>query len=217
MEVAAVIFDLNGTVIDDEHLYADAFNEVLTKLGVESNKEHPHSLGIGVKENWQKFVKEYNIKTKRSIEELTKQTQDIYLSNIKDISFREGFEDLIEDLRDNRITTALATSNAWYIVEEIVEELELDKYFDCLTTAEEVDINKPEPDIFIITAEKMGLEPGTCVVIEDSVAGITAGKRAGMRTVALIKDEDHESGIKGADLNIHDFSEVNARVLQTLR
>ena len=75
MKLSAVIFDLDGTVVADEDEYGEAFARVLKKLGVIVDSEYPHVGGIGVRENWPIFIKKYNIKTDKTIEELTLLTQ----------------------------------------------------------------------------------------------------------------------------------------------
>lgn len=80
MKISAVIFDLNGTVLEDEDEYGKAFNKVLQSLGLNPNTEIPHEKGIGVKENWLKFVEKYKIKTDKTPEMLVRETQENYLN-----------------------------------------------------------------------------------------------------------------------------------------
>jgi beta-phosphoglucomutase-like phosphatase (HAD superfamily) len=79
MKLLAVIFDLDGTILDNEDEYGIAFKKMLSKLGQKTDSEFPHTQGIGMEENWQKLIPKYKIKTKKSIEELSKETQGIYL------------------------------------------------------------------------------------------------------------------------------------------
>ena len=215
--VKAVIFDLNGTVLADEYIYGRAFGKVLSFLGRKVDKAYPQIAGIGVEENWPRLLSKYHIKTSRSPEELARMTQEAYLSNISKVKIKSNFKDFIGILRKNNIRTALATSNTWWMVDKVFEKLNLRGYFDIVTTKEEVVFNKPSPDIFLKTAEKLGLNNNDCVVIEDSGAGIEAAKAAGMRVIALIKEnKDKKNMMKMADLVVASFKEITLVKLNLL-
>jgi HAD superfamily hydrolase (TIGR01509 family) len=215
--VKAVIFDLNGTVLADEYIYGRAFGKVLSFLGRKIDKAYPQIAGIGVEENWPGLISKYHIKTSRPYDELARMTQEAYLTNISKVKIKAGFKNFIDILRKNKIKTALATSNTWWMVDKVFEKLNLSDYFDIVTTKEEVTFNKPSPDIFLLTAEKLGVKNNNCVVIEDSEAGIEAAKAAGMKAVALIKDNrDKKNIIKLADLVVANFKDINLAELNLI-
>jgi HAD superfamily hydrolase (TIGR01509 family) len=215
--VKAVIFDLNGTVLADEYIYGRAFGKVLSFLGRKIDKAYPQIAGIGVEENWPGLISKYHIKTSRPYDELARMTQEAYLTNISKVKIKAGFKNFIDILRKNKIKTALATSNTWWMVNKVFEKLNLNDYFDIVTTKEEVTFNKPSPDIFLLTAEKLGVKNNNCVVIEDSEAGIEAAKAAGMKAVALIKDNrDKKNIIKMADLVVANFKDINLAELNLI-
>src|SRR4030042_3886872 len=213
----AVIFDLNGTVLEDEYIYGRAFRKVLAYLGRKIDKGYPQIGGIGVEENWPRLISKYHIKTQRPHEELARMTQEAYLTNISKVKVKPGFKDLIKNLRKENIKCALATSNTWWMVERIFEKINLKECFDVVTTKEEVAFNKPSPDIFYHTADKLGVGYDECVVIEDSEAGIEAAKAAGMKVIALIKDNrDKNNIIKLADLAVNNFKEITPAGLKLI-
>ena len=216
MTISAVIFDLDGTVLGNEDEYGAAFGKVLRSLGKHVDKKYPHTQGIGVKENWPLLLSKYHIKTKRTMEELARATQDAYLQKLSEVNVKDGFEKFVKALKVLGIQVALATSNAWWIVNEIKGELSIEGMFDVVTTGEEVAYNKPDPDIFILTAEKLGLAPQDCLVIEDSRAGIEAAHRAGMKVVAISRDAEHAKSLKEADLVIKGFRLLTPSVLSSL-
>lgn len=215
MKIGAVIFDLNGTILEDEDEYGKAFNRVLKSLGVDSKTDYPHEKGIGVKENWLKLLEKYKIKTDKTPEALTKETQEAYLTEIDEVTVRPGFDDFIEKLKDDGIQVALATSNTWEQVDRVLDTVNLQGVFDAVTTCDEVIYNKPDPGIFTITADKLGTERYECLVIEDSASGIEAAKRAGMKVVA-ISSEDDPKAVAKADLIVEGFSEITAQVIDQL-
>lgn len=217
MLLSAVIFDLNGTILTDEDEYSRAFNKVLALVGVKQDGEIPHFTGIGVRENWEKFESKYKFKTDKTLDELTLETQKEYLKQLDTVRVRAGFEDLIDNLRGSDIKTALATSNEWWVVEEIFKKTNIENYFDVITTGEEVSYNKPDPDIFILTAEKLGVERGECLVFEDTVSGVTAAVRAGMRVVGVADNADlAESLSEEANMVVSNFLEINPESLANL-
>lgn len=214
--ILAVIFDLDGTVLANEDEYGAAFAFVLNKLGKKVNSAYPHIGGIGVKENWPHLLATYKIKTDKTIEELTKETQDAYLSQLNKVELKPGFDIFVGELKENGLKTALATSNDWWIMDEVFHALSLDKYFDVTTTGEEVADKKPAPDLFLITADKLGIVPEACLVLEDSQAGIDAARSAGIKVIGIARDEKHAKSLKGADEIIFHYSELSFARINTL-
>ncbi len=215
MKLSAVIFDLNGTVLEDEDEYGKAFNIVLKSLGVETGVTHPHTAGIGVEANWPLLNEKYKLKTDKTPEELAKLTQDAYLSQISKVTIRTGFEDFVQSLKDDGIKIALATSNSWTVTDEILHTLNLTDVFEVVTTEEEVLHNKPDPDLFLLTSDKLGVDRADCLVIEDSKAGIMAAHRAGMKAVGITREEDLKE-VEGADLIVEGFSEITSKAIDSL-
>lgn len=216
MKVSAVIFDLNGTVLEDEGIYGRAFNTVLESLGIKSGVDIPHTRGIGVKENWPILRKKYGIKTDKTDDLLAVETQQAYLKEISEISIRAGFDEFAQGLKDSGIKIALATSNTWEVTTRVLEVVELTDFFDVVTTEEEVAHNKPEPDLFILSADKLGVERYECLVIEDAASGVTAAQRAGMKVVAIIDEEARAKEVGKADLVIEGFSEITPQAIDSL-
>lgn len=216
MKISAALFDLDGTVLDNEDEYAASFRKVLRSLGKKVDKKFPHTSGIGVKENWPLLLAKYKIKTNKSIEQITRATQDEYLKLLPKVNLKKGFRAFVKKLKDPGISVAMATSNAWWIVDEVSENLDLNATFEVITTGEEVPYNKPDPEIFLLTAKKLGAEPEECLVFEDSVAGVEAAKRAGMKVVGIARDKSHANSLKEADLVVSDYTKLFLQKLDSL-
>ena len=206
--ILAAIFDLNGTVLADEEIYGYSFKRVLLSLGVNVESDHPHKGGIGVSENWPFLLKKYKVKTEKTIDDLTIATQEQYLSQIDEVELKDGFLELANNLKDSEIKIALATSNTWSVIDKVLEKFELTEFFDVITTKEEVEKNKPDPSIFLLTAEKLMIDPEMCVVFEDSESGVEAAKSAGMKVVGMVRDRNQKQNLKKANLIIEDFLDM---------
>jgi len=212
MKTAAVIFDLDGTVLDNEDEYGASFKAVLESLGGKDIPEFPQVGGIGVKENWPVLLEKYHLKSDKPLEELAHKTQEEYLSRLPSVTLKPGFEDFVGLLREKGIKTALATSNGRWIVGEVFDKLKLDAFFDAVTTGEEVEFKKPNPDLFLVTADKLGLMPKECVVIEDAASGIEAARRAGMKAIAIARDKEHAKTLGDAEQIVFGYKEIKLNV-----
>lgn len=216
MVLSAVIFDLNGTVLADEAQYGRAFAVVLKTLGIKVDSDYPHVGGIGVEENWPIFINKFKIKTEKTVEQLAQETQGQYLKLLPQVTLKSGFLDFVSELQESEVKIALATSNTWSIVEKVFDRFEIEDLFDCVTTAEEVLNKKPDSEVFVKTAEKLGVESSECVVIEDSKAGIDAAKDIGMKVIAIARDDDHKKTLKAADLVVRDFEGLTLESLKKI-
>lgn len=219
MTLQAVIFDLDGTVLLNEKVYAGAFGDVLGKYGVgrvEQEGGHPQIHGIGLEANWVLFKKRFGGLRDLSVARLVHETQDAYHNRLGEVEVRSGFFDLHKSLVDKGVQIALATSNDWWLVGDELDDLGLHKYFNVLVTAEEVANLKPAPDIFWKAAEKLSVEPKVCVVIEDSKAGIEAAKEAGMVAVAILSSFSRPKDFPRADWVVEGFEEVTPELLDSL-
>ncbi len=216
MKISAVIFDLDGTVLDNEGVWAEAFKEVLKKLGKEVHDKYPQEGGVGVKENWPKLLAKYNIKTDKTAEELEKETHDAYLAHVSEVRLAEGFREFAEQLRESGVRLGLATSSIWPVLEATLDKFDLEGTFDVITTGEEVILKKPAPDLFLVTADKLDIPPSECLIIEDSPAGIVAAREAGMKVIGIAKDEDKEKSLEKADLVVEGFDSITPEALASL-
>lgn len=208
MKISAVIFDLDGTVLNNEDEYGLAFKKVLSDLGAEVKTDYPHTGGIGVEENWPYLLKKYKIKTKKTFGELASETQKEYLKLLSRVKVKPGLEAFIRELRESGIKTALATSNVWFIVEKVFEEIPIEGFFDSVTTGEEVAQKKPAPDLFLKSADKLDISPEGCLVLEDSPSGVEAARAAEMKVIAVARDENQAKELRGADLVIKGYNQL---------
>lgn len=207
--IRVVIFDLDGTIIDNEGLYGEAFCTILKGLGV-SCENVKHTSGIGVRENWEKMKRDLSLSPDPN--KLAAQTQQFYLDHIGQVEIRPGFIETARYLREKGIRIALATSNTTDVGQQIIETLKLQKIFDAVAFGDEVAYKKPAPDIFLKVLEKVKLHPREAVVVEDSPAGIAAAKNALIKVFALKTDRFNRIELARADRIIDRLEELEKLV-----
>ena len=182
----AVIFDIDGTLVDNMHLHAEAFGVFAERHGLPPLTQEDRARLDG-RRNSEIFP----ILFKREV------PRDEWLAyeHEKEGLYRElsrgrlsplnGLHDLIERLREERIAIALATSAPKPNVVHTLAELDLAAEFPVIVRGDEVARGKPAPDVFIEAARRLGVDPAECLVFEDAPMGIEAAQAAGMRVVAL--------------------------------
>lgn len=202
--ISAVIFDLDGTVLDNEGAWQAAFSAVAVSHGL---PEFIHTPGIGVLNNWKKVVHDHTV-----AEIYTKETKQLYMEQNADgeVQVREGTVELVEKIQERGMQTALATGTEWTVVEKELEQLNLYLAFDVTTTGDEVLAQKPDPEIFILTCQKLGVEPNECMVIEDSVAGVEAAHEIGCQVVGIASNFESKTRLEaaGCDFVVDNLNEV---------
>jgi len=126
-----------------------------------------------------------------------------------------GAIELMKSLRENGFAVALASSAPIENIRLVMRELGIEDSFHAIVSGREVKEGKPSPQGFLLAAEKLGVEPKDCIVIEDAVAGVTAAKKAGMRCIAVTNTHPRES-LMEADLVVSTLETVSVSDLERL-
>lgn len=184
--ILAVIFDWDGTIADTKKAVIQSFQKVLTQAGCNVTDEFILRLmGIGTKktiiEAFKKCKKRLNVSTLEKLAE-EKVTIQAELTNV--VRFIDGAIELLE-LLHGKTKIALATMSSRRVVDKILSEKRIKTYFDVVVTADEVNKPKPNPEIFLSVAKKLRVDQKDCVVIEDSIFGVRAAKKAKMKCIAV--------------------------------
>lgn len=218
--VKAVIFDLDGLLIDSEPLWSEARNSILGEFGAELTAEDKaQTMGIGYREGLNYFIDRYNLPL--TFEEFA-QREQIILDKLYEskLAYKPGAAELIEKLKGTDILTAVATSAPRRRLEFALRKLSLDG-FNALVTGDDIEKGKPDPEIFLKTAEKLDVDPKSCVVLEDSPFGIVAAKAANMYAVAVYDTRYMSKGefLRRAnpDLIVDSLSKLNLQKLQDVK
>lgn len=210
--IKAVIFDMDGVIIDSEPIHLEFAMELFKKLGFNmSVEEYSKFVGTTSKYMWDTIKKKYNLEN--TIEELIEMERngffDFLSSPDKVIEPIAYIPELLKALHENNYKIALASSSPIRLIEFIMESLKIRKYFDELVTGDFVKRSKPEPDVFLYAADKLGVLPEECVVIEDSHNGVLAAKNAGMKCIGYKNLNSGNQDISKADKIINSFNELD--------
>mgnify|MGYP001609892866 CR=1 FL=1 len=206
--IKGVIFDFDGVIVDSEPLRYESYKKLFwDEFGVKLPDERKRILGRDQRENLKYLLEMFGLEC--DVEELVERRKIILkeiFSKKENIIPIDGILDFLETLKKKRIKMAVASSSSLEYLENICDGLKIKDYFDCILSGEMVKKKKPNPDIFLLALEKLGLEKEECVVIEDSLSGIEAAKRAGIKcsgiTSTLSEDE-----LEDADFVFQDFEQ----------
>ena len=209
---SAVIFDLEGTIIDSERAWDDIDTQFLANYGVVYDpREYKHlAMGKSINEVCLLIKEKYGLKTK--LDDLVAERKAIAKEALaKDIEFIDAFPEFFEKEVRDKYPTAIATSLFREYLQPIIVSKDLNGMFGShIYSIEDIGfISKPNPDIFLYAAVKLNVDPKEFVVIEDSPNGIEAAKRAGMRSVGIFTSPSvNKKRLASADRVIDSFSEL---------
>ncbi len=184
-KVKAVIFDLDGTLVDSMWMWKQIDIEYLGKYGIELPETLQKDIeGMSFSETAVYFKETFRLpqSTDQIKEEWNQMAHDKYATQVP---LKPGVRELLDYCKQEGLRLGIATSNSRELAETVIRVLGIDRYFDCIKTACEVEKGKPSPDIYLAVAENLDTEPEECLVFEDVVMGILAGKAAGMKVCAV--------------------------------
>ena len=213
-DIKAVIFDLDGSLVDSMWIWRDIDIAYLGRFGIELPEELQTEIeGKSFSETAVYFKERFQIpdSLEQMKEEWNKMAWDKYMY---EVMLKPGADVFLEYCIKKGIKLGIATSNSRQLVEAVADARGFGKNFDCIMTACEVEIGKPSPDIYLAVADKLGVDPANCLVFEDITPGIMAGKNAGMRVCAVEDDYSmHQMEEKKvlADFYIKDYYEIALR------
>ena len=182
----AVIFDWDGTLAETREAVIQSFQTVLTDAGCKVSDEFiVRLMGVGTKKTIIEAFKTCNKRLNVSIlEELTNKKVEIQSKNTKKVKLLDGAFELLQELY-GKTKIALATMSGRQVIDKLLKEKNIKKYFDVVITADDVSKPKPDPEVFITSASKLGIVSQKCLVIEDSVFGLRAAKIAKMKCIGI--------------------------------
>ena len=184
-KLAAVLWDMDGVIADTGPYHLQAWHMVFSERGFNySDEDFRRNFGQR-NDTIIKKVTGDSLSTE-DVEAIAAKKEEIYRRKVaRNIKPLPGVIKLIKSLEEHGIKMAVASSAPLENIQLILRGLGITDYFQAVVWGREVTEGKPSPQVFLLAAERLKIEPASCVVIEDAVAGVTAAKRAGMKCVAV--------------------------------
>ncbi len=189
----AIIFDFNGTMFQDSHLHEQAWFYMVKKYSPKSISDEDILINIHGRTNNE--ILTYFISKDLTEEDISRMSyekeayyRELCLKNKEELNLTKGLIEVLNQLKASRVPITIATATVKENVEFYFDVFQLDQWFDFnnVTFDDGSFPGKPEPDIFIIAAKKLGFTPNDCLVIEDAFSGLTAAKKAGIGKIIAI-------------------------------
>lgn len=210
-DIGAVIFDLDGTLVDSMWMWETIDVEYLARFGIEFPEDLQRGIeGMSFSETAVYFKERFRLPD--SLDQIksdwNKMAWDKYLH---EVPLKEGVREFLEYLKSMNIPAGIATSNSRELVELVINKHNINGYFSSIRTSCEVSKGKPSPDIYLLVAMDLNVEPEKCLVFEDVIQGIMAGKNANMRVCSVYDEyskDDEKEKIRLSDYYIRSMKEV---------
>jgi beta-phosphoglucomutase len=184
--IKAIIFDMDGVLVDSEpfHVEIEKRQFELNHLSI-SEEERQQYMGIASDVMWREIAKIHNLSLPvETLIEQNRMESIHYFSELEEIQPMPGLIDLLDILTQKAYPLAVASSSFPEIIDLILERTDLRKYFQVVVSSQEAGKSKPDPDVFLLAAMRLGINPEDCLVIEDSANGIKAARSAQMQCIA---------------------------------
>jgi len=181
----AILFDMDGVIVDSEPRHQKAFKEVFNEIGYGDTHgmDFDAYLGKSDKLLWEDFITKHQ--PTQTLQELLDWRQNRFIEIInREKPLFEGIPELVTDLH-SRMPIAVASGSLHPVIDAVLKLQNIRQFFSAIVSSSDVPQGKPAPDIFLRAAEELEVEPKDVCVIEDSEAGIKAGIRAGMHVIAI--------------------------------
>jgi HAD superfamily hydrolase (TIGR01509 family) len=210
--IKAVIFDLDGVLIDSEPLHFKSDNLLLRELGIHAPENYfDRFVGLTDSTMWEAIKIDYHIT--KCTDELLKMQLPIKLNLLQggDYKIIPGIVELLEQIKAMHMPIAVASSSSKQFIEAVIEQYGLIQYFKIIVSGEDVERSKPEPDIFLRAAELLNAKPSECLVVEDSKSGTIGAKKAGMMCIGFQNLNSGNQDLSQADFIVLDIREIDIK------
>lgn len=203
--IKAVIFDLDGVIVSTDECHYKAWKKMADEEDIYFDKEINNRLrGVSRADSLEIILeraeKEYSELEKEQMSERKNNYYKEFIAGLTPDDILPGAMKTLEELKSNGIKIAIGSSSKNTPI--ILKQIGLDNYFDAVSDGNNISKSKPDPEVFLMAADMLGIPYTECAIVEDADAGVEAGKRAGMKTVAV-------HGAKGADVELDDLENLS--------
>lgn len=210
----AVIWDMDGVIVDSEPSHFESWRKVFDEENIQVSEDKlRETFGMtSIQVLWEILGEDVS---EERAQEISLEKEKIFRSLIrKEAEFLPGVQNWLAKFKEKGIPQALASSGSQKNIDSVLNALDAGKYFEAVVSGLNMP-SKPKPDVFLLTAEKLGVQPGACMVIEDSIAGVKAAKSAGMVCVAVTTTNPAEK-LNNADLVLDNLMMLTEEIIQEL-
>lgn len=218
----AVIFDMDGVIIDSEPIHFRVEKKLLGGFGIEvDDKFLSQYVGVSNPEMFADLKAKFNLEN--SVNELLEMRLNLLLEELNETEQGpiSGVRELIIDLVSHNVLLAIGSSSPRVFIEAVIKKLNLKQYFNVIVSGEDVEKSKPAPDIFLKAAGLLKVSPDECIVIEDSAAGTRAAAAAGIKCVGFANPHSGNQDLSKASVVVDDMNKLNynylCKILQDMR
>ena len=217
--VKGVIFDMDGVLVNNMEVHFKAFAAMAERYNVTAKDGYDFTkLNGRGNDDIINALFPAELVAEKGVEGLAAEKEavyrEIYAPTIAPV---EGLRELLAEIREAGLKCAVGSSGPKLNVDFVLDKCGIEPYFDVRISSDMVTKCKPNPEIFLTAAEKLGLAPEECVVFEDALAGVAAAKAAGMKVITLTTTHRHHQ-LEGANPNliVEDFTAVNLDTIRSL-
>lgn len=206
MKYKAILFDMNGVLINDEHLQEEAFRQILSRINIPLTPEDYIRFFIGKTDR--KGFEDYFqfLSTVQNIDALIAEKGNIYEELASNgVEGYQGVKEFIETAAKHNLALAVVTSSMKNEAVSVLAGLGLTHYFQSIVAAEDVKNGKPDPEGYLKGAASLAVNPHECIVIEDAPSGLKAAKAAGMFSIAVLNTHNADE-LSDADIVTKELS-----------
>ncbi len=209
-ECRAIIFDMDGVLVDSENRYKIIEQKLFAKVGINiEQEEHVSYQGCSNLVMWSQIKRKHHLS--QPLEDLVRMTEETVIKHFSDLPEIEpmpGVLNLLQYLENKNIKIALGSSSTIDVINIVLAKTGLKTYFNVTADSLEAGFGKPDPAIFLLAQKKLGIPKENCVVIEDSFNGIQAALAAGIYCIAFNGPGSEHQDQSPANWRIDSFSEI---------
>ncbi|UCE83567.1 MAG: HAD family phosphatase [Deltaproteobacteria bacterium] len=211
----AVLFDMDGVIIDSEPLWTEAEIQFLARRSLSYSPQLKAVLmGRDSREAVGILIEHYNLS--ESVDDVIEERNELVAGLFRELLQPIPYAlDLVKSVRHSGVKTSMASSSPKRLIELVMDKFSIAGLFDLVLSGDQVARGKPAPDIYLTAARELGVIPDNCLVIEDAPNGVASAKAAGMRCLA-ISTSTNAAELAMADKVVRSFAEVDLQLLQDL-
>jgi len=214
--IKAVIFDMDGTIVDSEPIYDQVNAEIYEKYGFDlSQEDYDRHMGANMRDIWTDILERHPVKEEFAHYKIEDFMEDHIhssyqgLAEAEELELMPGVKDWFEFLKDHGYKMIIASSSYAPIIEHVYQRFGLEQYMEGYVDGNSIENGKPAPDIFLKAAAELGVKPENCLIIEDSENGVNGAHQAGAKVIGFNRAQAESQDLSKADLIIEEYNQEN--------